>query len=93
MMPPIDHDRKSINESHNRNGPVHNHQRHGEVSQSSPSLSQSYSFADAVNLAGSFMERTTWEEDARPLLPKAAFFMGDIRDGLPMVRIQKRPRH
>lgn len=24
--------------------------------------------------------------DARPLLPKAAFFMGDLRDGLPMVR-------
>ena len=23
--------------------------------------------------------------DARPLLPKAAFFMGDLRDGLPMV--------
>jgi hypothetical protein len=28
-----------------------------------------------------------WEvPDARPLLPKAAFFMGDLRDGLPMVR-------
>jgi hypothetical protein len=27
-----------------------------------------------------------WEvPDARPLLPKAAFFMGDLRDGLPMV--------
>lgn len=25
--------------------------------------------------------------DARPLLPKAAFFMGDLRDGLPMVRM------
>ena len=23
--------------------------------------------------------------DARPLLPKAAFFIGDLRDGLPMV--------
>jgi hypothetical protein len=28
-----------------------------------------------------------WGEvvDARPILPKAAFFMGDLRDGLPMV--------
>jgi hypothetical protein len=27
-----------------------------------------------------------WEViDARPILPKAAFFMGDLRDGLPMV--------
>jgi hypothetical protein len=24
--------------------------------------------------------------DARPILPKAAFFLGDLRDGLPMVR-------
>jgi hypothetical protein len=23
--------------------------------------------------------------DARPILPKAAFFLGDLRDGLPMV--------
>jgi hypothetical protein len=27
-----------------------------------------------------------WAPDARPLLPKAAFFLGDLRDGLPMVR-------
>jgi hypothetical protein len=27
-----------------------------------------------------------WAADARPLLPKAAFFLGDLRDGLPMVR-------
>ena len=26
-----------------------------------------------------------WCRDARPLLPRAAFFMGDLRDGLPMV--------
>eukprot|EP00934_Nitzschia_sp_Nitz4_P002803 Nitzschia sp. Nitz4//scaffold54_size114964//104087//105212//NITZ4_003872-RA/size114964-augustus-gene-0.24-mRNA-1//-1//CDS//3329554414//2793//frame0 len=26
--------------------------------------------------------------DARPLLPKAAFFMGDLRDGLPMLNMQ-----
>jgi hypothetical protein len=25
--------------------------------------------------------------DARPILPKAAFFLGDLRDGIPMVRI------
>lgn len=27
-----------------------------------------------------------WESahDARPILPKAAFFLGDLRDGLPM---------
>ena len=24
-------------------------------------------------------------QDARPLLPKASFFLGDLRDGLPMV--------
>ncbi|KAL7579539.1 hypothetical protein ACA910_007914 [Epithemia clementina (nom. ined.)] len=27
-------------------------------------------------------------KDARPLLPKAAFFMGDLRDGLPMLNMQ-----
>lgn len=26
-------------------------------------------------------------QDARPILPRAAFFMGDLRDGLPMVRV------
>lgn len=26
-------------------------------------------------------------QDARPILPKAAFFMGDLRDGLAMVRV------
>ena len=26
--------------------------------------------------------------DARPILPLAAFFLGDLRDGLPMVRIR-----
>ena len=33
-------------------------------------------------------EEPTWDlkSDARPLLPKAAFFLGDLRDGLPMVR-------
>lgn len=30
-----------------------------------------------------------WAPDARPLLPKAAFFLGDLRDGLPMVRNMK----
>ena len=31
----------------------------------------------------------TWAvRDARPLLPKAAFFMGDLRDGLPMINMQ-----
>ena len=31
-----------------------------------------------------------WTEapDARPLLPRAAFFMGDLRDGLPMLNMQ-----
>jgi hypothetical protein len=29
----------------------------------------------------------TWEQvnDARPVLPKASFFLGDVRDGIPMV--------
>jgi hypothetical protein len=35
-------------------------------------------------------DSSQWEEepihDARPLLPKASFFLGDLRDGLPMVR-------
>lgn len=35
------------------------------------------------------LPQASWEavSDARPLLPKAAFFMGDLRDGLPMVRL------
>jgi len=34
-------------------------------------------------------EQTSWVvRDARPLLPKAAFFMGDLRDGLPMLNMQ-----
>ena len=34
-------------------------------------------------------EPTSWlVRDARPLLPKAAFFMGDLRDGLPMLNMQ-----
>lgn len=28
-------------------------------------------------------------QDARPILPKASFFLGDLRDGLPMVRKQQ----
>lgn len=33
-----------------------------------------------------------WEVfDARPILTKASFFMGDLRDGLPMVRILRFP--
>lgn len=39
---------------------------------------------------GSWVSQQSWVApeivpDARPLLPKAAFFMGDMRDGLPMV--------
>jgi hypothetical protein len=39
---------------------------------------------------GSWMSQQSWVApevvpDARPFLPKAAFFMGDLRDGLPMV--------
>ena len=33
-------------------------------------------------------EKTWVVRDARPLLPKAAFFMGDLRDGLPMLNMQ-----
>ena len=88
-MPPIEHDRRAMNENHTNHGHVH-YQYHGDSSPSSPSISQSYSFAGAISMAGSFMERRKWEEDARPLLPKAAFFMGDLRDGLPMVRIQEK---
>jgi hypothetical protein len=38
--------------------------------------------------ASNSMLKKEWGEvlDARPILPKAAFFMGDLRDGLPMVR-------
>eukprot|EP00550_Attheya_septentrionalis_P006071 CAMPEP_0198296886 /NCGR_PEP_ID=MMETSP1449-20131203/34359_1 /TAXON_ID=420275 /ORGANISM="Attheya septentrionalis, Strain CCMP2084" /LENGTH=627 /DNA_ID=CAMNT_0043997623 /DNA_START=204 /DNA_END=2084 /DNA_ORIENTATION=+ len=32
----------------------------------------------------------TWEQvnDARPVLPKASFFLGDVRDGIPMLNMQ-----
>ena len=66
----------------------HHHDLDHDLS-ATPSLSKSCSFAGVGSFAGSFMEQTSWEikaEDARPLLPKAAFFMGDLRDGLPMVR-------
>lgn len=38
--------------------------------------------------AHSSFDEENWEQvqDARPILPNAAFFMGDLRDGLPMVR-------
>ena len=86
MLPPRENDRQSENNSGDI--PANSqHHYYGNSEPASPTLGQSYSFAGAVSLAGSFMERrTTWEEDARPLLPKAAFFMGDLRDGLPMVR-------
>jgi hypothetical protein len=29
-----------------------------------------------------------FHRDARPILPKIAFFLGDLRDGLPMVSEQ-----
>eukprot|EP00536_Pseudo-nitzschia_multiseries_P005630 jgi/Psemu1/254675/estExt_Genewise1Plus.C_1080032 len=54
-------------------------------------MSRSLSFAGVGSLAGGFIEQTSWEkkaEDARPLLPRAAFFMGDLRDGLPMLNMQ-----
>lgn len=38
------------------------------------------------SFAGIAAAQRSWEApDARPVLPKAAFFMGDLRDGLPMV--------
>jgi hypothetical protein len=44
--------------------------------------------ADAAGPSESFDEEA-WDvqpaPDARPILPKAAFFLGDLRDGLPMV--------
>ena len=43
------------------------------------------------------MEGESWmvpgaRPDARPLLPTAAFFMGDLRDGLPMVSSNMKPQ-
>ena len=35
---------------------------------------------------GESQPAVSYSSDARPLLPKASFFMGDLRDGLPMVR-------
>eukprot|EP00957_Ditylum_brightwellii_P091188 6942516-Ditylum_brightwellii.AAC.1 len=29
-------------------------------------------------------EQPWWDNDARPILPKVSFFMGDLRDGLAM---------
>ncbi|KAG7360397.1 major facilitator superfamily transporter [Nitzschia inconspicua] len=41
------------------------------------------------SFAGLKEKGASWEAfDARPLLPKAAFFMGDLRDGLPMLNMQ-----
>mmetsp|Transcript_8325 Transcript_8325/g.9243 ORF Transcript_8325/g.9243 Transcript_8325/m.9243 type:complete len:642 (+) Transcript_8325:255-2180(+) len=63
---------------------IDHHQYHGL---DTPSISKSCSFAHV----GSFIEQASWEikaEDARPLLPKAAFFIGDLRDGLPMLNMQ-----
>ena len=78
----------SITEHHHNTKPDDYQYDHEKSDPSSPSLLQSYSFAGAVSLAGSIIEQKA--EDARPLLPKAAFFMGDLRDGLPMVRSQSK---
>ena len=84
MMPQIDRCETSENSSADR--PPDHIYHHESTDVSSPSLLKSYSFAGAVSLAGTFTEKISWAEDARPLLPKAAFFMGDLRDGIPMVR-------
>eukprot|EP00980_Cylindrotheca_fusiformis_P028105 scaffold22581_cov123-Cylindrotheca_fusiformis.AAC.2 len=48
---------------------------------------------DGIASQGSWVSQQSWVipetlQDARPLLPKAAFFMGDLRDGLPMLNMQ-----
>uniref|UniRef100_A0A7S4ARB6 Uncharacterized protein n=2 Tax=Pseudo-nitzschia australis TaxID=44445 RepID=A0A7S4ARB6_9STRA len=53
-----------------------------------PALSKSLSFPGVGSIAGSFIEQSRKAEDARPLLPRAAFFMGDMKDGLPMLNMQ-----
>jgi len=41
---------------------------------------------DADDGNGSVQSIWSAVQDARPILPKAAFFLGDLRDGIPMVR-------
>jgi len=83
-------DRRKESNDHSATGPLSDR---GSCAEEPPAqmLSPSLSFTGVGNFPGSFMEQTStsWEKkvkDARPLLPKAAFFIGDIRDGLPMVR-------
>ena len=55
--------------------PLHHHQNPGMVGGEG-----------AVALSTLPTAKASWiVPDARPLLPAAAFFMGDLRDGLPMV--------
>jgi hypothetical protein len=50
--------------------------------------SHAHQYNSEIGVPSLPMEQESWEvPDARPLLPSAAFFMGDLRDGLPMVRI------
>ena len=71
------------------NADMHSEQ-HDEWIEVLPNVSQQASRPDhAATASTSFMDED-WGEvvDARPILPKAAFFMGDLRDGLPMVRLE-----
>jgi hypothetical protein len=50
--------------------------------------SHAHQYSAEIGVPSLPMEQESWEvPDARPVLPSAAFFMGDLRDGLPMVRI------
>lgn len=66
------------------------HQQHqfktGHASTSGGRRCRGGSF-DEESSASNNSVQSVWKavQDARPILPKAAFFLGDLRDGLPMV--------
>lgn len=68
----------------------------GSLNPNSPKVdvTEDYGFMPSRNLSndGSLPSPRQWDSqavvDARPILPNASFFMGDIRDGLPMINMQ-----
>lgn len=63
---------------------------HGEISHSDAAMSSTVH--EKPPRGPLHFERDEWLSDtaidARPILPKVAFFMGDMRDGLPMLNMQ-----
>ena len=75
------------NQSHfsSENATMHTSQSFSHPNKRSSAYTEQYSNLPDRQTTSSFPEED-WEVlDARPILPKAAFFMGDLRDGLSMV--------